>query len=157
MISKMKSYNFFRMFFSLVIFSLLLFFIFFKFDISSGTSTGENLEKITGDLIVDGVISGTLLLDFDSTVVESGEICCSAYYMAVLGEGAVNDDIDTISGGSDDMIVTIFPVNSDSDIKLKHGTGNLDLNGADINLKNFGNIAILRREGSGWKIIFTNA
>jgi len=109
--------------------------------------------NITGNLEVSGIMSVTLSLGCAHANISSGNITYSAFYMSVLGEGGSNDDLDNIEGGSEGDVINIFPTDSGSDIKLKHGTGNLDLDGADCDLKSLGTKAELRKKDSIWKLI----
>lgn len=106
---------------------------------------------ITGDLDVDGVMAGSLSLASSEATIASGVITYATFYMAILGEGSANDEIDTINGGTDGTVLNIFP-GADEDIKLKDGTGNLNL-GADCNLKTLGHKAELRKMGTDWDLI----
>lgn len=128
-------------------------------DIEAGGSiyANENLvvtENATiGNLDVLGIMTGTLSLGSTNVNVSSGNITYSTFYMGVLGEGGVNDDIDNIIGGSEGDVVNVYPLDSGSDVKLKHGTGNLNLNGADCNLKSLGDKAELRKCNGDWRLI----
>jgi hypothetical protein len=55
--------------------------------------------------------------------------------------------------GDVDIGGNIFPVDSNSDIKLRHGVGNLDLDGVDCNLKSVGTKAELRKMNGDWMLI----
>lgn len=112
---------------------------------------------INGNLTVSGIITGSLRSESSNMIIDGGEIDFTTHYMGILGESGENDDLDIINGGFDGALLTLFPTNSDSDITLKDGTGNLNLNGADKTLKHLGDILILIKKDSTWKLVFTNA
>jgi hypothetical protein len=67
----------------------------------------------------------------------------------VAGEGAADDDLDTIAGGAEGMVVFLWA--DGNNITLKHGTGNLDL-GQDILLLD-GDVIALMSDGTSFKPI----
>lgn len=113
----------------------------------------SNNVYIDGNLEVDGLMTGTLSLGYHEENVSDGNISYHAFYLGVLGEGGGNDDVDNIIGGVKGDVINIFPIDSSSDIKLKHGTGNLDLDGSDCDLKSTGTKAELRKTNGNWKIV----
>lgn len=130
--------------------------ILLELDRYGNLNVSNNITAINArfdNLEVEGVISGTLSLGSSFVNISNGQINYSAFYMSVLGEYGNNDDLDTINGGNDGDVLNIFPTNSNSDIKLRHGVGNLNLGGVDCNLKSIGTKAELRKSDSEWKLI----
>lgn len=111
----------------------------------------ENIV-VVGNLDVSGVMTGTLSLGCDKVNISGGNITYSAFYMSVLGEGGIADNLVNINGGSEGDVINIFPTDSGSDITLVDGTGNLNL-GANCVLKSIGTKAELRKNNGGWNLI----
>lgn len=109
--------------------------------------------NVTGNLEVGGVVTGSLSLGSTDVNISSDNITYETFYMGLLGEGGTNDDLININGGSIGDVVNIFPLDSGSDITLRDGIGNLDLNGADCALKSLGDKAELRKENGQWHLI----
>lgn len=65
---------------------------------------------------------------------------------------AASDDLDTISGGADGMLIIVRAENAARTVVLKDGTGNLALNGQDITLGNVEPFIFLQYDGvlSAW-------
>lgn len=63
--------------------------------------------------------------------------------------GAATDDLDTISGGLENQIISFFSVSSSQDTTFKDNTGNLALN-ADFTLDNAADCITLIKRGSTW-------
>ena len=112
----------------------------------------SNEEKIAGDINITGVIKNFKTEVIQETI-SSGVLAYQSYYMSVMGEGGVNDDIDTISGGEDGYMLFLFPASAGVNITLKNGTGNLDI-GGNISMNQAGDIVLLRKVGSSWKLVF---
>lgn len=76
-------------------------------------------------------------------------------YLQVDTQGAAGtDDLATINGGFTGMIVVIQTVASTRDVTLKHGTGNLNLNGsADFTLDRLFDKAVLVCRGAAWDML----
>jgi len=65
--------------------------------------------------------------------------------------GAATDDLDTINGGTDNVLVTLFAADAAKDVVVKHGTGNIRLHGAvDFTLNNGWDNITLRYYGGFW-------
>jgi hypothetical protein len=62
--------------------------------------------------------------------IASGAITVTRAFHTIDTEGdAASDDLDTIDGGEDGMILVIRPVHADRTVVVKDGSGNLQLNG----------------------------
>lgn len=64
---------------------------------------------------------------------------------------AASDDLDTINGGYDGMLLALSAVDDARTVVLKHGTGNIFLHGAaDFSLDNTLDQQLLIKRGSNW-------
>lgn len=106
--------------------------------------TTNNINATTATF--DSIKTKYISMEYTSTNISHGNITYTAIYMGVLGEGGIADNLDNINGGTEGDIINILPTSGASDITLKHGTGNLNLNGVDCTLKALGTKAELRRE-----------
>jgi len=79
--------------------------------------------------------------------VAAGVITITQGYHKVAGQGAANDDLDTISGGSEGMVI-ILRANGQV-ITLKDGVDNLDL-GNDIVITDDDHIALICDDADDW-------
>lgn len=122
-------------------------------DMEVNNSYVNNDMVVGGDFEVSGIMTGTLSLGCSHVNITGGNITYDTFYMSVLGEGGANDDLVYINGGNEGDVINIILTDSASDITLIHGTGNLDLNGANCALKALGTKAELRKVDSTWKII----
>ena len=68
---------------------------------------------------------------------------------------AATDDLDTISGGSDGMLLILRAEDAARTVVLKDGTGNLNLNGSDVTLDTIEQFLLLYYDGSqsAWVLI----
>jgi hypothetical protein len=68
---------------------------------------------------------------------------------------AASDDLDTINGGSEGMILLVRAEHTDRTVVLKHGTGNLQLGAADVTLDATDKYVLLYYDGTltKWLII----
>jgi hypothetical protein len=87
-----------------------------------------------------------------ATTIATGVITASATNMIVDTEGgAATDDLDTINGGGNGDILLLRSTNSARDIVVKHGTGNIYLNGqVDKTLSHGMDTLLLIRLGPDW-------
>jgi hypothetical protein len=71
---------------------------------------------------------------------------------------AATDDLDTINGGTEGDVIWLAPANDARTVVLKHGTGNLQINGnADFSLDSQNDAAVARYNGSKWIVTTINA
>lgn len=81
--------------------------------------------------------------------IASGVITATQTTHKVEVESGTTDDLDTISGLSEGMIVMIEQVNAAHTIVVKHGTGNIkNFSGADVTLNAYGKAWMGRYDGS---------
>ena len=88
-------------------------------------------------VLADGTVAMTQV-----TVAASSELTIAAgsvtktqsYHRIDTAADDVTDDLDTIAGGSDGELLWVRAEHTDRTVVLKHGTGNLELAGADITL-----------------------
>lgn len=104
---------------------------------------GSRISGIESD---SGVVPGTL-------TIASGVITVPAYAeMVVLDteSAAATDDLDTINGGIAGMTIRVTTTSASRDVVVKHGTGNIRLNGAsDRTLDNPRHVLTLTYKESG--------
>lgn len=62
---------------------------------------------------------------------------------------AATDDLDTINGGQEGQIITLFCPTSSRDVTFKHGTGNLSI-GSDFTSTNAADRIVLQKQASTW-------
>jgi hypothetical protein len=85
-------------------------------------------------------------------VISGGAITITQSYHEVSGEGDANDELDTVNGGSEGIVLILRAV--DDTITLKDGTGNLIL-GGDIVLAPSAENIILVFDGTNWRLPFS--
>lgn len=104
--------------------------------VSSGalaSGSTYNIEKNyqCGNLIVSDVSTDTpasrLILTPGATLtINSGAVTVTHSNHPIDTEGsASSDDLDTINGGTDGMVIVLRTTNSSRDVVVKHGTGNI--------------------------------
>lgn len=109
--------------------------------------------SITGAVRIEG---NTLPTAIGSTVrtltIAAGVIkVFSDMHLVATEGGAATDDLDTINGGTDNVLVTLFAADAAKDVVVKHGTGNIRLHGAvDFTLNNGWDNITLRYYGGFW-------
>lgn len=85
--------------------------------------------------------------------ISSGSVTITQSAHTVDGEGDANDDLDTISGGTEGDLVVLYPENSARDITLKHATGNIVTgDGNDYTIPDNG-LVVLYYDGSNWRLV----
>jgi hypothetical protein len=118
-----------------------------------GTGSGDVAE---GDHDHDGAYLAKLLAKFDNhteLTIASGEITVTQTLHSVDGEGDAADDVDTISGGTEGVLIALRPENAARNITLKNGTGNiLTGTGLDYVIPDNG-IAALLFDGTNWRLL----
>jgi hypothetical protein len=120
--------------------------------ISLATELSEVLNEIGAYINRDGLVeavSPTLLRYFDirysqsvafgppiEVTIANGEITVAQSYHTVDTQGdAGTDDLDTINKGRDGQLVILTAANDARTVVVKHGTGNIDLDGGtDVTL-----------------------
>lgn len=97
---------------------------------------------------------------FTSVTIASGVLTLEKYspFILVGGEGGAADDLVTLTMNNPDhgYQVVVQPSNPSHTITLKHGTGNLDLQGADVVLSSR-HCATLVYRSSVWYLVSTTA
>ncbi len=114
-------------------------------------SDGTNVHVIGGRTAAVGGFGYTGNATAAATLtVASGVITRTQMVHKVAGEGAANDDLDTVTGAATDGVVTVLRPSSDSvDIVVKHGTGNIECPGAsDITLAEDDDFVVLVGNGT---------
>lgn len=113
-------------------------------------------QNMNGYAVID--MGKSNFLKGSNLTISNGAITVTNNYHQVDTEGAAaSDDLTTISGGVQGMIVVLRPVNSGRDIVVKHGTGNI-ICGSDRNLLSVNyNIVLLCVDGSNWHMLAYNA
>ena len=104
-----------------------------------GAVTFTSTLAVTGNTNVDGTLTlnGPLIAADDGELtISTGSITVTGTYHTVAGEGAANDNLDTIVAGSaDGQIVILRKASAAHDITVRNGNGNIYLNSAtDFNL-----------------------
>ena len=95
------------------------------------------------------------------TTISSDAITATSSRIALLGEGNVTDDLDTINGGNtgDYLLLSNYSSGPAYNITIKHGTGNLRLaGGLDVVLDNANDMLLLvKRDTGDWaQVSFSN-
>lgn len=124
----------------------------FTFKVSPDGSTFTS--AMTFDKTTAAATVGTFL-GFSSTTaltIASGVVTATQTNHAIDTEAAAStDDLDTISGGVADQILIIRAANDARTIVVKHGTGNIFLNGAaNFSLDDSKDRLLLQKMGSNW-------
>lgn len=127
---------------------------------NTGTLRVDNVEGRTSSPSRFHASQGVFLdelsgLKVESKTISAGSITITNGFITVLGQGGVDDDLDTIgvTGGSvfDGDWCIIMAENDTQTITIKHGTGNIECIGnADIVLDDLGDWAMLVRKGTVW-------
>ena len=123
---------------------------------NNGVTLGDATSDITtvkGFLNAEGTTTFKGSLKYDSTelTISAGAVTAAKPYHKIDGEGDASDDLDTINGGATGMILVIQAQDAARTITVKHGTGNIQLNGAaDFALDNIVNTLSLIYNGSNW-------
>lgn len=83
--------------------------------------------------------------------IASGVVTVSQAYHLISGESGADDELDTISGGSDGMVIILRP--GDETITLKDGTGNLDLDGDIILYDENTQVMLICDDAGNWHLL----
>ena len=110
---------------------------------------------VSADLDVAGRVDvgAKLVFDQQAATIASGVITATRAFITITSESSTADDLVTISGGvtGETIIIQAFTGHT---ITLKHGTGNLQLQGsADIALNGLGECAQLFFNGISWMTV----
>ncbi|MFC1885330.1 DUF2793 domain-containing protein [Thermodesulfobacteriota bacterium] len=98
------------------------------------------VEPNLGILTLDGTLELT---------ISGGAVTAAQTLHRIDTEGdAGSDELDTISGGTDGMVLMLRIENSSRIVTLKHGTGNLELRGKDITIDDTDYFVILIYDGT---------
>lgn len=102
-------------------------------------------------------ISDVFTLPEVNRTISSGAVTVDSTAIRVSAESGSTDDLETLSGGSADDWVLLRGTSGDT-ITVKHGTGNILLDGqADKSLSNGADLLLLKFSGSNWlQIAFSN-
>ena len=113
------------------------------------TSDGTDVNW-SDDLSINGKMNGGK----QTETISSGSITYSGVFIEVDTESAAStDDLDTISGGSEGDVLIITSAADARNVVLKHGTGNLDLNGIDATLNYGSDKVVLMYHNSQWELV----
>ena len=128
-------------------------------------STGAAGVTIDGVLLKDSSITagkslaagGIKFPDAGALTVSAGVITATGTFHSVIPESGTSDEIDTINGGTDGMVLILRPDLDTYLIDLKHGTGNIEIQGeTDIRLSNTEEVAWLVYDGTLSKWLVSN-
>lgn len=87
-----------------------------------------------------------------SATIASGVISVGMFRSVVTVDteaAAASDDLDTISGGKENQIITLIAANSARTVVVKNGTGNI-VCGSDFSLDHANDRIKLQKTGSSW-------
>tara|TARA_Y100000034_G_scaffold123582_1_gene170514 strand:- start:12 stop:398 length:387 start_codon:yes stop_codon:yes gene_type:complete len=92
-----------------------------------------------------------ILANRTELTISGGVVTVSRSYHEIDTEGnAANDNLDTINGGVQGMIVTFKTASSNRDINFMDGTGNISCNG-NRQLNHYQDTITLIYDGAGWR------
>lgn len=125
-------------------------------DAANASNINSRLSEL--DAAISGFQDGTnafnqINLGTAFTVtISAGEVVALASNLKIDTEGATaSDDLDTIRGGTDGMLIIVSAANAARDVVLKHGTGNIQMrNGADYTLDTADKALILVYVSGNW-------
>jgi len=108
----------------------------------SGTNTWSGTNNFSGTVNFSGKVS---FLDDGELTIASGAITITGMNHTIDTEGdASTDDLVTINGGADGVLITLRTENDARDVVLKHGSGNIKTpDGVDITLSDDQNTVTL--------------
>ena len=103
-----------------------------------------------GEITTDGALTlgGFLTFQYEDVGISSGVLTITKSFVRMNGEGSADDDLDTISGAPAGTLLVLRPLGSVT-ITLKHGTGNINTQGAGDVALQFDR-ALLWYENSNW-------
>lgn len=121
-------------------------------------STGGKTIQNSGITISDANdVAGITTIRYTGTsaTISSGAISITSSFVSVDTEGAAaSDDLDTINGGADGMLLVLCQTNTARDVTVKNNTGNVRC-GTDLAFNTTSDAAIFvyRASNGGWKKI----
>lgn len=122
----------------------------FVFPAGGVTKTGtETLANKTMSM------AGFLTLGPGTTLtIATGAVTATGSYHKLDTEGSAStDDLDTINGGADGRLIFLSTISGTRDVVLKHNTGNIYLNGADVTLGDARDMACLLYDDGRWNLV----
>jgi hypothetical protein len=106
-----------------------------------GSKFSIKTKELQTNIFYEGLDDGTDIVVLNPTsipvaaTIASGVISYLAESMILTGESGSADDLATINGGKDGLILIISESDAANDITIKHGTGNIELvNELDVTL-----------------------
>jgi len=103
-----------------------------------------------------GLLGVLLLATAVKATIAAGVLTVTQGAHTVEVQGAVDasDDLVTITGGTTDGFLVLRPFSDARSIVLKHGTGNIECQGAvDLTLAEDDDVAILYKTGTKWAVV----
>ena len=90
--------------------------------------------------------------------ISTAAITVTSPYHTVEGEGAANDDLETVSGGVAGMILLLSPAHDAHTITLKDGEGNMTLGDGndDVVMAEIEDVTTLVWTGATWYLVSVN-
>lgn len=121
-------------------------------DMSDAVSDVATLTTSVNNLIAGATGFTQLNLSTSTTLtISSGVITVTRSRHLVDTEASASyDDLDTINGGSAGDVLVLQPLTSARVVVVKHGTGNIFLNGLDVHLDNPRKALTLLYDGTQW-------
>ncbi len=108
-----------------------------------GTTNTQTLSNKTLDVLI--------LTRADLTIASDAITVTNSYHRIDTEGAAATDNLATINGGTNFQVVMLQTVGSSRDVTVKHGTGNIYLNGsADFVLDNSRDVLVLVKTGAEW-------
>jgi|TARA_R110002126_G_scaffold112802_2_gene251127 hypothetical protein len=122
--------------------------------LGTGTNRLLRLTSATGTIEANSLFSSTgyIAPDQGELTIATGAITVTGSYHTVETQAAAStDDLDTISGGADGMVVVLQAANGARDVVIKDGTGNIKSAG-DFTMDNTEDTITLIYSGAltGW-------
>ena len=133
-----------------------------------GVTVSELQESDGGGVALDTDADGNLTANNDLAItgfvnlgpgttltISAGAITVTGSHHKIDTEGAAaTDDLDTINGGSDGDLLVLRAYNSAHTVVVKHGTGNIYLDGStDFSLDHYFDTITLHKRSGDWMMI----
>lgn len=126
---------------------------------AGATATGLNAVFGQLDSALSNLIGGALAVtqwnvgSATAVTISGGAITAVAANLAINTEaGASTDNLDTINGGADGLIIILSAADDTKTVVVKHGTGNISLaSGDDLLLDDSNKTVMLIYRGSQWR------
>ena len=110
-----------------------------------GTLEVAGVSTLTGS----AVLGAMLRLTKTSTTMSSNAFTVSTSWHELDGEGAANDQLDTINGGAEGDVLILTAVTGRT-ITVSDGSGNLELDTASFSLVGTNSTMVLMYDGTNW-------